>query len=35
MAEGGFSDDELSKRLSAIYGEAFVGGVATELAEAR
>ncbi len=35
MAEGGFSDDELLKRLSAIYNEGFVAGVATELADAR
>ncbi len=35
MADGGFSDEELLKRLSAIYGEAFVAGVAKELAEAR
>ena len=31
----GISDDELLKRLSAIYTEAFVAGVAGELAEAR
>ena len=35
MAVGGISDGELLKRLSAIYGEAFVAGVAAELAEAR
>ena len=35
MAEGGISDDELLNRLSAIYGEAFVAGVAKELADAR
>lgn len=35
MAEGGNSDEELSKRLCAIYGEAFVTGVAQELADAR
>ena len=35
MAEGGIPDEELLKRLSAIYGEAFVAGVAQELAEAR
>ena len=35
MAEGGISDEVLLKRLSAIYGEAFVGGVAQELADAR
>jgi REP element-mobilizing transposase RayT len=35
MAEGGISDEELLKRLSAIYGEAFVSGVAQELAEAK
>lgn len=35
MAEGGISDDKLLKRLSAIYGEAFVAGVAQELADAR
>jgi putative transposase len=34
-AEGGISDEELLKRLSAIYGEAFVAGVAQELADAR
>ena len=35
MAEGGLVDEELLKRLSALYSEAFVAGVATELAEAR
>ncbi|MDP3848905.1 MAG: transposase, partial [Luteolibacter sp.] len=35
MAEGGILDEELLRRLSAIYGEAFVAGVAQELAEAR
>jgi putative transposase len=35
MAESGLSDDELLKRLSAIYNEAFVAGVAKELAAAR
>jgi REP element-mobilizing transposase RayT len=35
MAEGGITDEELLKRLSAIYGEAFVAGVAQELADAR
>lgn len=35
MAEDGISDDILMKRLSAIYTEAFVAGVAAELAEAR
>jgi hypothetical protein len=35
MAEGGISDDELLKPLSAIYGEDFVAGVALELAYAR
>ena len=35
MAEGGLADEELLKRLSALYSEAFVAGVATELAEAR
>jgi hypothetical protein len=35
MAEGGLSDKELLKRLSAIYGEAFVAGVAKELGDAR
>jgi putative transposase len=35
MAEGGLSDDELLKRMSALYSEAFVAAVAKELAEAR
>src|SRR6478609_4790374 len=35
MAEGGVSDRELLKRLAAIYSEAFVAGVAKELADAR
>ncbi|MEY4568657.1 MAG: hypothetical protein RLZZ398_96 [Verrucomicrobiota bacterium] len=35
MTEGGLSDEELLKRLSAIYGEAFVAGVAKELGDAR
>jgi REP element-mobilizing transposase RayT len=35
MAEGGVSDEELLMRLSAIYGEDFVAGVAQELADAR
>lgn len=35
MAEGGISDEKLLKRLSAIYGEAFVAGVAKELEDAR
>ena len=35
MAEGGLSDEELLRRLSAIYSEAFVAGVAKELADAR
>jgi REP element-mobilizing transposase RayT len=35
MAAGGLSDEELLKRLSAIYGEAFVAGVAQELGDAR
>lgn len=35
MAEGGISDEVLLKRLSALYGEDFVGGVAQELADAR
>ena len=35
MADGGLSDEELLKRLSAIYSEAFVAGVAKELADAR
>ncbi len=35
MAEGGLSDQELLKRLSALYNEAFVAAVAKELADAR
>ena len=35
MAENGLSDEELLKRLAAIYSEAFVAGVAKELADAR
>jgi REP element-mobilizing transposase RayT len=35
MAENGLSDQELLKRLSALYTEAFVAGVAKELADAR
>jgi putative transposase len=35
MADGGISDEVLLKRLSALYGEDFVGGVAQELADAR
>jgi REP element-mobilizing transposase RayT len=35
MAEDGLSDEELLKRLSAIYNEAIVAGVADELADAR
>ena len=35
MAEGGLSDESLLKRLSALYSEAFVAGVAVELVEAR
>ena len=35
MPSGGLSDGELLKRLAAIYNEAFVAGVAGELAEAR
>ena len=35
MPEGGISDAELLKRLGAIHTEAFVAGVAKELAEAR
>jgi putative transposase len=35
MADGGLSDQELLRRLSALYGEAIVAGVAAELAEAR
>jgi putative transposase len=35
MADEGISDELLLKRLSALYGEDFVGGVAQELADAR
>jgi putative transposase len=35
MAVGGISDDELLKRLAALYPEIFVAEVAKELAEAR
>jgi putative transposase len=35
MAEGGIPDAMLLKRLSALYGEDFVGGVVRELADAR
>jgi putative transposase len=35
MAEGGLADEALLKRLSAIYGEVFVAGVAKELVDAR
>jgi REP element-mobilizing transposase RayT len=35
MAVGGLSDEVLLQRLSALYSEAFVAGVAAELAEAR
>lgn len=35
MADGGLSDAQLLKRLAALYSEALVAGVATELAEAR
>ena len=35
MPEGGLADEELLKRLSALYSEAFVAGVAAELVEAR
>jgi REP element-mobilizing transposase RayT len=35
MQEGGLSDEELLKRLKAIYTKAYVTGVAKELAEAR
>ena len=35
MAEGGISDGELLKRLSAIQTEAFVAGVAKEIVDAR
>ncbi len=35
MADAGLSDEELLKRLSAIYSEGFVAGVAKELADAK
>ncbi|MDP3851588.1 MAG: transposase [Luteolibacter sp.] len=35
MAEGGLGDEGLLSRLSALYSEAFVAGVAAELADAR
>ena len=35
MAEGGISDGELLKRLAAVHAEAFVAGVAKEIADAR
>ena len=35
MANDGLSDDSLLERLSALYSEAFVAGVAAELLEAR
>ncbi len=35
MVDGGLSDAQLLKRLAALYGEALVAAVATELAEAR
>ncbi len=35
MADSGLSEQELLRRLSAIYSEAFVAGVAKELADAR
>ena len=35
MPEGGIADGELLKRLSALYGQAFVEGVAKELADTR
>jgi hypothetical protein len=35
LAEDGLSDQELLKRLSALYTEAFVAAVAKELADAR
>jgi len=35
IAEGGLSDEALLQRLSALYSEAFVAGVAAELVEAR
>ncbi len=34
-SQGGITDEELLKRLSALYNEAFVAGVAAELAAAR
>src|SRR6478672_3560826 len=35
MAEGGIDDNMLLQRLAALYSDAFVAGVAAELAEAR
>ena len=35
MAEGGISDEALLQRLSGLYSEAFVAGVAAELEDAR
>jgi putative transposase len=35
IAAGGLTDEELLRRLSAIYNEAFVAGVAQQLADAR
>ena len=35
MAEGGLPDEALLQRLSGLYSEAFVAGVAAELAESR
>jgi putative transposase len=35
MAEGGLSDEVLLQRLSGLYSEVFVAGVAAELADAR
>ncbi len=35
MAEGGLGDEALLKRLSALYSEAVVAGVAVELEDAR
>ena len=35
MADGGMTDEDLLKRLSVLYGEAFVAGVAKELEDAR
>ncbi|MCB1132352.1 MAG: hypothetical protein KDN05_14580 [Verrucomicrobiae bacterium] len=35
MKSGGLEDEELLKRLSAIYSESFVAGVAAELVDAR